>query len=77
MVELEYAGDVSDDIRETLGCPAATDGDHFGWKLSNVKKALLGDVPENDSLHEWLSYVLSAYTHFGKASVDLKTAVRS
>ncbi|KAF5312674.1 hypothetical protein D9619_003574 [Psilocybe cf. subviscida] len=75
MEEIGYAREVSDDIRETLGCPGATDGDRFGWKVTSVKKALLGDVPENDSLHKWLSYVLSAYTHFGKASVDLKAAV--
>lgn len=53
LVEIEYARDVSDGIRKTLGCPAATNGDHFGWKLSNVKQALLEDVPENDPLHEW------------------------
>ncbi|KAF5311814.1 hypothetical protein D9619_003591 [Psilocybe cf. subviscida] len=76
MEEIGYARAVSDNIRETLGRPGTTDGDRFGWKLSNVKEALLGDVPENDSLHKWLSYVLSAYTHFGKASIDLKAAGR-
>ena len=53
MEEIESARDVSDDIGKSLDCPAPTDGGYFGWKMSNIKKALLGGVPEDDPLHIW------------------------
>lgn len=53
MEDIESARDVSDDISKGLDCPAATDGDYFAWKMSNIEKILLGGIVDNDPLRLW------------------------